>query len=478
MEQAPQLPIQTLAVDLDGTVLRSDMLHETFWSGFARDWTLPFRALGALTQGKAALKRILAERSDVDVTTLPYDETVLQRLRDWRAQGGRTALVTASDQRLADRIAEHLGLFDLVIGSDGTDNLKGPAKAERLISEFGAGNFIYMGDHAADLPVWQVAGGAITVNARPALQAGVACNGPVEHLTPYNRDLRPYAKAIRPHQWLKNLLVFVPMLAAHDLSFGIFFLACVAFISFSLIASSVYVLNDLLDLKGDRAHPRKRLRPFAAGTIPIARGTVMAASLLIAGLIPAILLGPHFLAIMMVYYVLTMAYSLWLKRQLVIDIFALAGLYTLRILAGGTSASIPMSVWLLAFSIFFFFSLAAVKRQAELVDGRNSGKLTAHGRGYHVEDVPIVTMMALASGYVSVLVMALYISAPRVLEMYPQPGFLWGACLVLLYWISRMVMTTHRGQMNDDPVLYAAKDKVSLICFGLIFALGLAGTLL
>lgn len=245
-----------------------------------------------------------------------------------------------------------------------------------------------------------------------------------------------------------------------------------------MIASSVYVLNDLLDLKGDRAHPRKRLRPFAAGTIPIARGTVMAISLFLTGLIPAIWLGAAFLKIMLVYYVLTMAYSLYLKRQLVIDIFALAGLYTIRIIAGGTSSAIPMSVWLLAFSIFFFFSLAAVKRQAELVDNLKSGKLKAHGRGYHVDDVPVVTMMALASGYVSVLVMTLYISSSNVLDLYPQPGYLWGACLVLLFWISRMVMTTHRGQMDDDPVLYAAKDKVSLICFLSIFGLGVAGALL
>lgn len=475
MEQASQTPTQILVVDLDGTVLRSDMIYETFWSGLARDWKLPFRALAALTNGKAALKRLLAERSDVDVTTLPYDKTVLQRLRDWRAKGGRTALVTATDQPIAERIAAHLGLFDVVIGSNGTANLKGPAKAERLIAEFGEGNFIYMGDHEADLAIWKVAGGAITVNASPALQARVQCDGPIEHLSTMPRTLRPYAKAIRPHQWLKNILIFVPMLAAHELSFGVFFRALVAFASFSLIASSVYVLNDLLDLKGDRAHPRKRLRPFAAGTIPIERGTVMAIALLIAGLIPAILLGLPFLRVMVAYYILTTAYSLSLKRQLVVDIFALAGLYTLRILAGGTSSGIPMSVWLLAFSIFFFFSLAAVKRQAELVDSRNSGKLKAHGRGYHVEDVPIVTMMALASGYVSVLVMALYISAPTVLEMYPRPGYLWGACLVLLYWISRMVMTTHRGQMNDDPVLYAAKDKVSLFCFGLILALGVAG---
>lgn len=474
MKQAPQ----TLVVDLDGTLLRSDMIYETFWSGFARDWRLPFRALKALSNGKAALKRLLAERSDVDVTTLPYDEAVIERVRAWRETGGQTALVTATDQAIADKIAAHLGLFDVAIGSDGQSNLKGPAKAERLVAEFGEGGFCYAGDHEADLAIWKVADAAITVNAKPDLRAQVTCKGPIEHLTTKPRDLRPYAKAIRPHQWLKNILIFVPMLAAHELNLGVFFRAFVAFVAFSLIASSVYVLNDLLDLKGDRAHPRKRLRPFAAGTIPIARGTVMAISLLLAGLIPAILLGLPFLKVMLIYYILTTAYSLYLKRQLVVDVFALAGLYTIRILAGGTSSGIPMSVWLLAFSIFFFFSLAAVKRQAELVDSRKSGKLQAHGRGYHVDDVPVVTMMALASGYVSVLVLALYISAPKVAELYAQPVYLWGACLVLFYWINRMVMITHRGQMNDDPVLFAAKDRVSLLSFLLILALGVAGTVL
>ncbi|WP_321365222.1 UbiA family prenyltransferase [uncultured Celeribacter sp.] len=469
---------QTLVVDLDGTLLRSDMLYETFWSAFAQNWRMPFRALATLPRGKAALKRVLAENSNIDVTTLPYNDEVLHRIRAWRAEGGRTALVTATDQGLADQIAAHLGLFDDVIGSDGASNLKGATKAETLVARYGQGGFTYMGDHAADLAVWSVAGGAITVHAKPDLKERVACDGPVEHIERPARDLKPYFKAIRPHQWLKNILIFFPMLAAHDLSFVIFFRAFIAFVTFSLIASSVYVLNDLLDLKGDRAHPRKRLRPFAAGTIPIARGTVMAISLFLTGLIPAIWLGAAFLKIMLVYYVLTMAYSLYLKRQLVIDIFALAGLYTIRIIAGGTSSAIPMSVWLLAFSIFFFFSLAAVKRQAELVDNLKSGKLKAHGRGYHVDDVPVVTMMALASGYVSVLVMTLYISSSNVLDLYPQPGYLWGACLVLLFWISRMVMTTHRGQMDDDPVLYAAKDKVGLICFLSIFGLGVAGALL
>lgn len=473
MEQASQ----TLVVDLDGTLLNSDMLYETFWSSFAHDWRTPFRAAMALPKGKAVLKRLLAEHASIDVTTLPYNDTVVERVKAWRAAGGRTALVTATDQALADKIAAHLGLFDDVIGSDGRTNLKGSTKAEMLAARYGGdqGGFTYVGDHAADLAVWEQADGAITVNLAPALRDKVRCKGEIEHLATGRSGPKPYFKAIRPHQWLKNILIFLPMLAAHELNLPALLLSLISFVSFSLIASSVYVLNDLLDLKGDRAHPRKRLRPFAAGTIPIARGTVMGISLLFAGLIPAILLGGLFLKVVVVYYILTTAYSLYLKRQLVIDIFALAGLYTIRILAGAAGTGVPISVWLLAFSIFFFFALAAVKRQAELVDGLQSGKLKAHGRGYHVNDVPIVAMMALASGYVSVLVLALYLKSPENAVLYSAPGYLWAACLVLMFWITRMVMTTHRGQMNDDPVLYAAKDRVSLICFALILGLGVAG---
>ena len=238
------------------------------------------------------------------------------------------------------------------------------------------------------------------------------------------------------------------------------------------------LLNDLLDLAADRAHPRKCKRPFAAGDLPLAWGTVLAPGLLMVGGILSALVGIQFLAIVLIYYVITTAYSFNLKRHMIIDICTLAGLYTIRLIAGGLATGTALSVWLLAFSIFFFFALAAIKRQAELIAGLNSGKEKADGRGYLTSDLPLISQMAVSAGYVSVLVMALYVNSQTVQTLYSNPLPLWGICLVLLYWISRIVMITHRGQMHDDPVVFAATDKVSVICALVIAALAVAATLL
>jgi 4-hydroxybenzoate polyprenyltransferase len=275
----------------------------------------------------------------------------------------------------------------------------------------------------------------------------------------------------------KNTLVFLPMLAAHRIDGYTFRTTLLAFISFSLAASSVYIVNDLLDLSADRAHPRKKLRPFASGAIPPRQGIFMAIGLLLCGAAVAARVGPDFLLIVAVYYGLTLAYSLQLKKQIVLDICVLAGLYSIRIVAGGVATKIHLSVWLLAFSTFFFLSLAAVKRQAELVDGARRGDLEAAGRGYHVDDLPIVSMVAIGAGYVSVLVMALYPNSPTVVELYHRPEALWGVCVVLLYWITRTVMIAHRGQMHDDPVVYAVKDAGSYVCLFLIFAFGVVAAI-
>lgn len=468
-----------LVVDLDGTLLRSDMLFESFWSAFARDWRSPLRALVALSGGRAALKRHLAGASAIEPARLPYDPQVIAFIEDWRRSGGRTALVTASDQRLAEAVAAHLGLFDEIHGSDGSLNLKGDRKGRFLEERFGANGFAYMGDSAADLQVWRRAAQAITVNAPASLcrRAEQVC-ADTEHLQTAPRSLRPYLKALRPHQWLKNALVFLPMLAAHQFDAATLMISVLAFLCFSLVASSVYVLNDLLDLEADRAHPRKKSRPFASGQVPIAQGGWIAGGLLVAGLGLAATMGPGFLVVMLAYYLLTTAYSLNLKRRAVIDICVLAGLYTARIVAGGVATGIPLSVWLLAFSIFFFLSLAAVKRQAELTDSAERGALKASGRGYHVDDLPIISMIALAAGYVSVLVMTLYVNSPEVVKLYTHPEALWGVCAVLLYWITRTVMVAHRGQMHDDPVVYAARDRISIACAIMIAGFAVMGKIL
>lgn len=526
-----------LVVDLDHTLIRTDLLYESLFAGLAARPRATLAALPALARGKAALKAALAEgpastqpapdanpassspgtnpaspnpdanpagpnpQADlpVDVATLPLNAAVLEEIRAARAAGIRTALVSASDARLVAAVADRVGLFDEAHGSTPERNLKGPAKAAFLLDRFGPG-FGYIGDSRADLAIWAHAGRVVTVGAGPALraaaQAAAPAGSPVTHLEPgltgpgltgasgatrlgSGLAIGPgHLRALRPHQWLKNILIFLPVLAAHSTDPAVWLAALAAFAAFSLTASSVYILNDLLDLAADRAHPRKCRRPFASGAVPIRDGLILAPGLLIAALAIALLGAPPlFLAVLAGYYALTLAYSFDLKRRLVADIVALGGLYTLRILAGAAATGVVLSPWMLAFSGFLFFALAAVKRQAELVDGIASGREKAAGRAYRAPDLPVVTMMALAAGYTSVLIMALYVSSPEVRVLYAQPDLLWAICPVLLYWLSRAVMKAHRGRMTDDPVVYALRDRVSLACGAVIGAIALAAAL-
>lgn len=468
-----------LVVDLDGTLIRSDMLYECFWSSFSRDWRTPLWAVAGLTRGRAALKARMAQCGAPDPATLPYTPEVLEHIRAWRDAGGRTALVTAADQSLAESISDHLGIFDEVHGSDGHTNLKGREKANFLIARFGERGYIYVGDSPADIPVWRAAATAVTVGLGRGLRDTVdAMHSDATHLAPPASILPATLRAMRPHQWLKNLLIFFPLLAAHLFTPLALLQACLAFLAFSLVASSVYLLNDLLDLASDRAHPRKSKRPLASGSLPLATGMMLVPILLLAGLALSFSLAPLFLLVITGYYLTTIAYSLWLKRRPIIDICTLASLYTLRVAAGGAATGVSLSVWLLAFSAFLFFALAAVKRQAELVDMAHRGLQSAAGRGYRVHDLPIVTQMATASGFVAVLVLMLYINEPSVLHLYTAPVLIWGACLVLLYWIARMILIAQRGEMEDDPVVFAARDRTSQIAFVLIIGLFVGAGLL
>jgi len=469
-----------LVVDLDGTLMASDMLDESFWAGFARDWRTPLRALLALAAGggRAALKARLAGQAGPDPASLPWRPQVLALIDDWRAAGGRVVLATAADSGLAERVATHLGCFEAVHATRDGVNLKGPAKAALLDATYGAGRYTYVGDSRADLAVWAQAGAAVSVGAGPALRARIEAIHPgSRHLAPPAGWARPALRAMRPHQWLKNLLIFLPLVAAHRFDGATLGQAVLAFVAFSLVASSVYLLNDLMDLAADRAHPRKRARPLASGALPLRKGMAMVPVLLLGGLALAAGLGAGFLAVVGLYYLLTVAYSLWLKRKALVDIAALATLYALRVVAGGVATGIELSVWLLAFSVFLFFALAAVKRQAELVDLKDRGLTAASGRGYRTDDLQIVSQMALAGGFVAVLVLMLYLQEPQNQSRYSSPALLLGCCLVLLYWITRMVLLASRGQMHDDPVVFATRDRVSLGC-GVIVAALVAGAIL
>ncbi|MCV6585602.1 MAG: UbiA family prenyltransferase [Marinibacterium sp.] len=467
-----------LIVDLDGTLVCVDTLHESLMSLISGNPLRAFSLPGWLRCGKAGFKARVADEVQADARSLPFRAEVIDLIARARKQGRPVFLVSAADQRQVDQVAAHLGVFDEAIGSDGRRNLGERAKAEYLVDRFGVAGFDYAGDSAADLAVWQQARCAITVAASDqTLRQLRKMDVQIEELVPKPgpvERLRAHIKAMRPHQWLKNLLIFVPALAAHNPA--ALSAALLAFMSFSLAASSVYLINDLMDLEVDRQHPRKCKRPFAAGTIPVSHGLVHAAALIVAAVALGALTTPAFLAVLGVYLALTFAYSLYLKRKQMIDIWTLAALYTIRIVAGAAATGVMLSEWMLGFSMFVFLSLAAVKRLSELTDLVKRGKDKTAGRGYLTSDIPVILGAVLAAGYSSVLVLALYVSSENVARMYSNPTLLWLICPLLLYWISRMAMISYRGEMHDDPIVFAIKDRVSLAVFAMSGGIAVAGT--
>jgi 4-hydroxybenzoate polyprenyltransferase len=453
-----------LCVDLDGTLIRTDLLFESTLALLKQSplylFALPFWLLG----GRANLKRRIAQRGKVDIATLPWDLRVVELLETER-QRRALVLCTASDHMLADAVAKHLDCFDRVMASDGSRNLSGRHKAEALVAAYGERGFDYAGNETRDLAIWAHARQAYVVNAGDDLAARAGRVSEVAGVLPRERaGLRVWFKALRLHQWLKNVLVFVPLLAAHMLLQPAALVhAVAAFVIFGVCASGVYVLNDLLDLGADRAHPRKRKRPFASGRLPIAAGFVVAPLLTIAAFAAAYALAPRFALVLLGYYTLTLAYSLRLKQIAMLDVLVLAALYTVRIIAGTAAIDVGFSFWLLAFSMFLFLSLALVKRYTELGVHRRAGNDTAHGRGYATSDYELLASLGGASGYLSVLVLALYINSTASAELYHRQQVLWLLCPLLLYWVSRVWIIAHRGAMHDDPVLFAARDKVSLV---------------
>ncbi|CAN5225622.1 UbiA family prenyltransferase [soil metagenome] len=474
MTRAPALP---LVVDLDGTLLAGDMLLET-----ANEYVAggPWRAIALVARlggGRARTKEFLAERTVPDVAVLPYREDVLQYVRNERATGRRTILATATSLVIAERIADHLGLFDEVLGSTAGSNLKGPAKADLLVRTLGRGGFVYVGDSAADLAVWRVAAGAVVVSSRPRFVERVRAVTSVEAVIPkpVPRPVRSLLAAVRPHQWTKNLLVVIPLLASHRFDLPLDLArAGVAFVLFSLVASAVYVLNDLMDIPQDRHHSRKRGRPFASGALPLWAGWLLwPALLVVAAAVALLLLPPAFLLALAGYFVLTLGYSLVLKRRAMWDVLALAVLYLARLIAGAVAIGVEVSFWLLCFAMFFFLSLALVKRYNELREDRSlpespGGPAKIRGRGYFVTDLPLVESMGPAAGYVSALIVALYVYDGSTASMYATPEFLWITVPLLLFWISRVWLIAHRGEMHDDPVVFAIQDRTSYLVGALV----------
>lgn len=462
-----------LVVDLDGTLLQGDMLFESLLL-FCKYNPLRFflSLFWLLTRGKAYLKQRLAARAKIAVHALPYNLELLAFLRDEKKNGRKIILATASAKIYADEIASHLDLFHEVIASEDT-NLSAHNKKQALIQRYQEKGFDYIGNSADDLVVWSSANRAIAVNPDFGIRKRVTKMANLDKVIhPKTSIIYSWIKALRLHQWLKNSLIFIPLLAAH-LSFSplVIIQALVAFLSFSLCASSAYLLNDLLDLESDRQHPRKKNRPFASGALSIKAGLVTVPLLFLIGFgLSYFLLSKLFLVVLLAYYSLTIAYSLYLKQIMMLDVVSLASLYTLRIVGGTYAFNLSLTFWMLAFSMFLFTSLAFVKRYTELQDARNKGKTDKMpGRGYYPSDLELISSLGGAAGYLSILVLALYIQDNSIAQLYHHPHIIWLSCPLLLFWISRIWLLTHRGQMHDDPVVFAATDKVSLL-IGLLFA--------
>ena len=465
-----------LCVDLDGTLIKSDLLLETFIRLIKLNIFYLFLIPFWLLKGKAQLKHEIAQRVIVDYSLLPYNEDVIEYIKKQRNSGRQAILVTASDVKLANGVATYLGIFDKVYASDSEVNLKGRQKAEKLVSAYGEKGFSYIGNDSADLHVWKSADVAVVVGSDKALKDKIDKSVVVEVINAQSSDsvLKLFFRAARPYQWVKNILIFIPLLLAHEYTDQFRLLSTLqAFVSFCLCASAVYIFNDLTDLDSDRVHPIKKYRPFASGDLSIVVGILASPVLLIISLALAINVSIDYVLIFSVYFLSTTAYSLGLKAVALLDVFILAGLYTIRVLAGTVAANVELSFWLLAFSLFLFFSLALLKRYSELFNLAKRQKESTAGRGYLTDDKSVLAALGIASGYIAVLVMALYLQTPDHIEHYRQPELLWMVFPALLYWVSRIWLLAHRGLVNEDPVLFAVKDPQSYAIVG-IAILGIA----
>ena len=459
-------------MDMDGTLIKVDSLHEAFVQLWSKKPLYALRALLRLRQGRASFKAAVADHVLPDLGTMPVNGFVLEAIKEARGRGQKVYLATAADRRFAQAIANSIGEFDGVFASENGINLKGQAKADCIIAAFGMHGFDYIGNDAADIPVWRAARTALIAGAPSRLLQQLRAEIPaLVTLSLRQRSIGAYLWALRPHQWIKNTLVALPAIAAHDFSISALSAVLVAFVSFSLGASSIYLVNDMVDLSHDRAHPEKRHRPLAAATVPLSHGFVLSCALAVLSICAALMLSWAFLLVLGGYVGLSLSYSFYLKRKLMIDVVVLSALYGIRVMAGGVVTGITLSHWLVGFCFFIFLSLALMKRTTEIFSMPPTGADKIKGRGYRRADLPIVTSITVASGFVSVLVLALYINSPDVTVLYRRPALLWGVCILLIYWLGRAFLLTGRGEMSQDPVIFAAMDPISLATGFLIAAI-------
>jgi 4-hydroxybenzoate polyprenyltransferase len=461
-----------LVVDLDGTLILSDLLWETIVLFLKRHllaiWRLPLWLLS----GKAGFKERVAGAVDLDPAALPYDRALIAFIDGERAKGREIVLATGAQQRLANQVAGHLGLFSSVLATGNGINLTSHNKAGHLVGLYGKGGYDYIGNSRADLPVWLESRAAYSVTHTPFR---LADGRETRRLgTPRPGIAGALLKALRPRQWLKNLLVCLPMLAGHRIEPAVIEATLLAFLAFSMCASSAYLLNDALDAQDDRVHPVKHRRPIASGALPLGLALAVSPLLAAAALALCAWFDPLLLLAVGVYFVTTVAYSLRLKSLMMVDIVTLAILYTLRVLGGSAATRIEPSFWLLAFSFFMFLSLALIKRHSELTNLQKAGKDKTRGRGYTTADRTPIGVMGVNAAFIAVMVVMLYFNSDNVLVLYNQPNWLLGILPLLVFWLGRLWILSFRGQVNEDPVLYVSKDKTSLAVLALCAALVVA----
>jgi 4-hydroxybenzoate polyprenyltransferase len=465
----PRVADLPLCIDLDGTLIYTDTLADGIVTGAG-----PAVALALLRlplDGRAALKARVAAASPIDAASLPYNQALLDYLHEQHAAGRYLVLATAADRTIAAAVADHLGFFDEVIASDGERNLKGEVKAQALCERFGERGFAYAGNEASDLAVWKRAGAAILVDVPQRVARRVDCDLPVEATLPGpGRSPRTLLRAMRPHQWLKNLLVLTPIFTAHAVAepqAWISALLCLA--AFCATASAIYLVNDATDLAADRRHPRKRLRPLASGALSLRTAMIAATGLAVLGGLLGLASGA--LLVIAAYAAISITYSLKPKELPLVDVFVLGALYTVRIYGGGVATGHELTLWLLAFSGFLFLGLAVLKRVTELaaldpVRSRSLGR-----RGYTPADLPILQTFGCAASFASSLVLALFVQREATAEQYASPGLLWGIVPLMLFWQCRLWLSTARGYMHDDPIVYSGRDWVSWLVGGSVMLL-------
>lgn len=454
-----------LVVDLDETLLRTDSVIESL---FLLMRTRPLTMLKLplwLMKGRAYLKQRLAAVVTPDAHWLPFRRELLEFLREQKRLGRSLILATAADERVARAINSEVALFDQIFASDGAVNLRGERKRDRLVAAFGSRGFDYIGNGAQDDRVWPVARRALLTSSSPRLARRVAKTTPIEKVFgDQGPRWQDYLNALRPPHWIKNVLVFVPLAAVHRIfEATLLGRAMLAFVAFNLCASGIYLLNDLLDLPADRRHPRKKERMLASGRIRLVHALAMMPVLFLLAFIIAWQLSMAFAGVLGLYSALMIGYSLKLKDIALVDVLVLAGGYALRVAAGAVAVDIRISSWLLTLCVFLFFSLALIKRYAELVVLESAAGATAvHARGYVAQDKSLLLALGIVSGYLAVMVLALYTNTEISQRLYARHDYFWGICLLLLYWISYLWMMATRARIIDDPVMFALSDRTSL----------------